>query len=493
MDKNRGEYMNKMFKVLKFKVINFLDVNDIEIEFYNNENYLDKNFSCTLVIGENGSGKTELAIKLIDAFLDLDKRKQGIRKRKNQRSFDYELVYYLNDYKYEVVYENSVYKFKKNGNSSSLEELILPQKIIAQSFSFADKFNFNSNDRYSYLGTRTASNASYVSHFQNTIAEIISKNIYREDFKIFFKDLLIFLNFDKKIGLAFNISSKRKLEAIQSDYKMFENLYENFKSRRTNSEVGINIEKSNLKEVHNKLIKYIKKYKGLDNNEIIYEFSLDETFKNKDLFEFYTFMRYLSYFKILSNPNIIFSKYEQNIHMDVISSGEKQMIYSFLSIYSTIDSNSLVVIDEPEISLHPNWQMKYLNLLETLFSKYVNSHFIIATHSHFMVSDLKKDNSSIIVMNRNAEKLSAYKYDSSTYGWSAEDILYNVFRVPSNRNYYIAKDVEEIAKAISMSNIDKNIEHKINILKKLLPDLNDNDPLKTIITNMMKVLDEKKI
>lgn len=485
--------MNKGFRVIRFKITNFLEVNDVEIDFYNNKNYLDKDFSCTLVIGENGSGKTELAIKLIDAFLDLDKYKLENKKRKNPRSFDYELTYYLNGHTYEVVCENSDYEFKRDSDTATLEEIQLPNKLIAQSFSFADKFNFNSDDRYSYLGTRTASNASYVSHFQNTIAEILSKNILDKDFINFLKELLDFLKFDKKIGIVFNINSVRKLDLIQSDYKAFEEFYENLNLRRTKSEVSIHIEQSNLKEIHDKIIQYIRNYRVVDKNEIMYEFSLDEALKHKDLFEFYTFMRYLSYLKVLSNPNVRFSKYNQDIFMDLVSSGEKQIIYSYLSIYTTINSNSLVVIDEPEISLHPNWQMKYLNLLERLFSKYIDSHFIIATHSHFMVSDLKKGNTSVIVMSRNAKEISAYKYDSSTYGWSAEDILYNVFRVPSNRNYYIAKDVEEIAKAISMNSIDENIENKINTLKDLVPDINEHDPLKTIISKIMKVVKEKGI
>lgn len=484
--------MIKGFRVIKFKITNFLEVNNVEIDFYN-KNELDKDFSCTLVIGENGSGKTELAIKLIDAFLDLDKYKVENKKRKNARSFDYELTYYLNGHTYEVIRENSGYEFKRDSETATFEEIRLPNKLIAQSFSFADKFNFNSDDRYAYLGTRTASNASYVSHFQNTIAEILSKNILDNDFKIFLKDLLKFLKFDKKIGIVFNINSVRKLSLIQYDYKAFEELYENFNLRRTKSEVGIHIEQSNLRDIHDKIIRYIEKYKVADKNEIIYEFTLDEALNHKDLFEFYTFMRYLSYLKVLSNPNVRFSKYKQDIFMDLVSSGEKQIIYSFLSIYTTISSNSLVVIDEPEISLHPNWQMKYLNLLESLFSKYVDSHFIIATHSHFMVSDLKKGNSSVIVMSRNAREISAYKYDSSTYGWSAEDILYNVFRVPSNRNYYIAKDVEEIAKAISMNSIDENIENKINTLKDIVPDIKEHDPLKTIISKIMEVVKEKGI
>ena len=69
-----------------------------------------------------------------------------------------------------------------------------------------------------------------------------------------------------------------------------------------------------------------------------------------------------------------------------------------IGLLATIKPNSLVFIDEPEISLHPNWQMRYLSFLRELFSDeiFATSHILIATHSHFVISDLKGENSKII-------------------------------------------------------------------------------------------------
>ncbi|MBY8186655.1 ATP-binding protein [Vibrio fluvialis] len=43
------------------------------------------------------------------------------------------------------------------------------------------------------------------------------------------------------------------------------------------------------------------------------------------------------------------------------------MIYSllFLGIISSIDDDALILIDEPEISLHPSWQQKFVEILHT--------------------------------------------------------------------------------------------------------------------------------
>tara|TARA_R110002033_G_scaffold573_3_gene5373 strand:+ start:482 stop:1630 length:1149 start_codon:yes stop_codon:yes gene_type:complete len=69
------------------------------------------------------------------------------------------------------------------------------------------------------------------------------------------------------------------------------------------------------------------------------------------------------------------------ISSDALSAGEKQML-SFLC-YNAFYGSSLVFIDEPELSLHVDWQRQ---LFPTLFSQKKNNQFIIATHSPFIYS-----------------------------------------------------------------------------------------------------------
>lgn len=69
------------------------------------------------------------------------------------------------------------------------------------------------------------------------------------------------------------------------------------------------------------------------------------------------------------------------IDSGVLSAGEKQML-SFLC-YNAFAKNSVVFIDEPELSLHPDWQRR---LFPTLLTQQSNNQFIIATHSPFIYS-----------------------------------------------------------------------------------------------------------
>lgn len=67
------------------------------------------------------------------------------------------------------------------------------------------------------------------------------------------------------------------------------------------------------------------------------------------------------------------------ISSDKLSAGEKQML-SFLC-YNTFSKNKVIIIDEPELSLHPDWQRL---LIPTLLKQGNNNQFFIATHSPFI-------------------------------------------------------------------------------------------------------------
>lgn len=64
------------------------------------------------------------------------------------------------------------------------------------------------------------------------------------------------------------------------------------------------------------------------------------------------------------------------IDSDKLSSGEKQML-SFIC-YNAFTKNGIIFIDEPELSLHIDWQR---DLLGILLKQNTSNQFIIATHS----------------------------------------------------------------------------------------------------------------
>jgi predicted ATPase len=69
------------------------------------------------------------------------------------------------------------------------------------------------------------------------------------------------------------------------------------------------------------------------------------------------------------------------VHSDELSAGEKQML-SFLC-YNAFYSDSIIFIDEPELSLHVDWQRQLFSILSRQNS---TNQFVIATHSPFIYS-----------------------------------------------------------------------------------------------------------
>ena len=67
------------------------------------------------------------------------------------------------------------------------------------------------------------------------------------------------------------------------------------------------------------------------------------------------------------------------ISSDKLSSGEKQML-SFLC-YNAFSENTAIFIDEPELSLHVDWERIFL---PTLLNQSTGNQFFIATHSPFI-------------------------------------------------------------------------------------------------------------
>lgn len=69
------------------------------------------------------------------------------------------------------------------------------------------------------------------------------------------------------------------------------------------------------------------------------------------------------------------------INSDALSAGEKQML-SFIA-YNAFYKDSIIIIDEPELSLHVDWQRQ---LFPTLLGQQASNQFVIATHSPFIYS-----------------------------------------------------------------------------------------------------------
>lgn len=82
---------------------------------------------------------------------------------------------------------------------------------------------------------------------------------------------------------------------------------------------------------------------------------------------------------ITINSRLSFGEAANAVNSDALSAGEKQML-SFIC-YNAFYKNSIIFIDEPELSLHVDWQRQ---LFPILLRQQSSNQFIIATHSPFI-------------------------------------------------------------------------------------------------------------
>jgi len=71
-------------------------------------------------------------------------------------------------------------------------------------------------------------------------------------------------------------------------------------------------------------------------------------------------------------------KQEKDIFIHDLSAGEKQLLLIFFTVFLQDEQPSVLLLDEPEISLHIIWQQKLIDTLRVLNP---NCQLIIATHS----------------------------------------------------------------------------------------------------------------
>lgn len=103
---------------------------------------------------------------------------------------------------------------------------------------------------------------------------------------------------------------------------------------------------------------------------------------------------------------IVFEKDGNRILIDQLSTGEKQIVFrgAYLLKNSRQVDGGIVLIDEPELSMHPKWQQRILKFYCDLFSygQKRQTQIIFATHSEGVISEALKDqdNTLVVVLNR---------------------------------------------------------------------------------------------
>lgn len=135
-----------------------------------------------------------------------------------------------------------------------------------------------------------------------------------------------------------------------------------------------------------------KKFGKIMRNAIEKENGLSD-FNNSD--EYVRLKKYFEKFqydinlKCISPENNIYQFYiirdDLEIEIDTISSGEREIINFIFGLFLEELKDGIVIIDEPELHLHPNWQKRLIQILKSETEK-MNVQIIFVTHSSSFIS-----------------------------------------------------------------------------------------------------------
>ncbi len=115
---------------------------------------------------------------------------------------------------------------------------------------------------------------------------------------------------------------------------------------------------------------------------------------------------------------VLFEKFGKQIPVDQLSTGEKQIVFRGAHLLKNVNSISdgIVLIDEPELSLHPMWQKKILSYYRGLFTNdgKQSVQMIVATHSEYVLRSAleERDNILVIVLTEKGESVEARRVEA---------------------------------------------------------------------------------
>lgn len=450
----------------------------INIDFSINETDSEKSgVSTSVIIGKNGIGKSYILRVIIDIFkiAEILKDTNDVF---NSPKIDYKfkISYLLNDSLYEftnirqlkIVGFNApkIWSCKINNKNVSLKELQLPYKIIASSMTITDKFPTPSVGRYCYRGVRnerTPSTTGTRTLVRKVVDGLIDSFSNKTTTTKDLCNLLTNLDLKSNIEIRYKIRYKEVFLSGNLDPESLRDIYSNWEKYfpGRSGEVwgtkyfhGIQKDSNILQIICDYLNSCAANY-NLGKYPIVYDVFSEENTLVQDA----AAIKLLSNLDILTFPEIKIWKISHKHGYEFVnsSSGETQQLCQFINVMSAINQDSLILIDEPENSSHPNWQINFIEWLQNIFADYRSCHFIIATHSHFLLSDLNPQWSRIIALTKDDNnQIKDIARDVNTFCWSTDDILYRVFHVRNTRNYVFEDKISHLYRLVSNKKMATN-------------------------------------
>ena len=359
-----------------------MKIKNLHIEEYNGLEKLDINFESEgkvldliVLAGINGSGKTRV-LESIRYWFEMFRSK----------AVNVELFYE----------ENEREVLKSLMNSEGLTEI---EKEMQKEIEYTDCLRNIKFYNYDYRHNKTEN--------RNYNSKIISKSF--EKLKIFPK--LIY------VPTEINFEEIKKAQTnLKKEYR-FINIVDSYEIKDIPSYIATRISKV-ANEEENLTMGQVRKKVFAEINGIFEILELDVK---------------LSEISKDENSMPIFTDSSgKKFGINELSSGEKQLFLRTLAIKMLEPENSIIMIDEPELSLHPKWQQKIVDVYRKIGK---NNQIILATHSPHILGSVEKENIILLEKNENGiVKVKTGDEFGNSYGQTAGRILEDIMGLETDRN-----------------------------------------------------------
>lgn len=430
-------------------------------EIYDNLNNENK---YTVIVGENGTGKSRLLKSIVEEFIG----------GTNRRGYHDDIA-------------------SLNQTTSRLSVSYNPTNIIAVSTSPFDKFPITrrmseEKSLYKYLGLRNLRSTDLGQAYMTKIfTSLVESVIYNHSAATKIVDVLSYLGYERHIEARYRLEySRRRMEEVFASEDPVDFFINKVLESRNIIHSGINRRcftnenrEFDITKVENFLSVYRKVIK--DNDKPRLQILINDTGVSSNNFgiDFECDFSYLVNVGALRLRDITLKKVNVNMPFFIgdASSGEQSIVMSILGIASKIENGSLICIDEPEVCLHPRWQEKYLELLINTFRDYSNCHFLIATHSPLIVSKLQDKNCYLMSME------DGLLCDSTEVNRRSVDFqLAKVFKSPGFKNEFLTRVLMSFLATYSETGeIEDNDVVTIRSILTLKNKISENDPVRQLM------------
>jgi ABC-type thiamine transport system ATPase subunit len=125
--------------------------------------------------------------------------------------------------------------------------------------------------------------------------------------------------------------------------------------------------------------------------------------------------------RALLEEGVTFFRHDKPIHL---SSGQRLFAYVVINVLGAIRRNSLILVDEPELFLHPTLEIQFVDLLKRILTTF-NSKALLATHSEVTVREIPAQ--CVHVFEKTDEGLVIKQPPFQTFGGDVQRISSYVF------------------------------------------------------------------